>query len=370
MASGIFLPETPVANDIVYGEFKVYNNYDTPKEQFVGVCRGGCVMDWAKEVKDVNADNTFGSMLDSDDVPMIRVTRATAKINLQMLYLKYYNIKNISDAESTDNWESDDWGANGGTYAAETTIFQTGIQSAKCTADTTAYGIHNVFDSSVNLTAYANGETSTTADKIAFSIYITSAELTDLGSSDIRIAFHMDAEDTLTNYYYYDIEAGDLTADQWNNFTIAKSSFSEAGTGNWAAVLGMSFSLNGAPSGETVFYIDSISMLMTISDNTDAFVAPLEGQGGNWTYTNETTYKKYTPKIAIEETDYLDNLTVIGVKHDGKMIKWIMENCYNDGNVNLALTEKDEVVSDTQYMSHYFPSKGTTTPFKIREYTS
>lgn len=370
MASGVFLHETPAENDIVYGEFKVYHNYDTPKEILAGVCRGGCVIDLPKDIKDVNPDNVYGSMLDEDGVPMIRVTRASAQINLQMLYLKYYNIKNISNAESTDNWESDDWGANGGTYTAETTIYQTGIQSAKCTADTTLYGIHNVFSSTLDLTAFANSEASTTADKIAFSIYITTAELTNLGSSDIRIAFHMDAEDTLTNYYYYDVEASALTADQWNNFTIAKSSFTEAGTGNWAAVLGMSFSLNGAPSAETVFYVDEISLLKTISNDMDTFAAPLEGQGGNWTYTDETTYKKYIPKIAIESTDYLSNLTIIGTKHDGKKMKWILSNCYNDGNLAIALGEKDEVVTDTQYIAHYQPSKGTTIPYKVREYTS
>lgn len=368
MANGVFLHDEVVANDILYADFKVYHNYDTPKEQLVGVARGGCVIDIPKDIHEIMADSTYGVMLDEDGVPMIRTNKVMPKINLQMLYLKYFNIKNISDAESTDNWESNDWAANGGTYAAETTIYQTGIQSAKCTADTSAYGIHNVFSSTVDLTAYSNGETSTTADKIAFSIYITTQDKTDLGSADIRLKFHMDAEGTETNHYYYDIAASALTANRWNNFTIAKSSFTEVGTGNWATVTGISFSLDAAPSAEVVFYVDSISMLMTITDDTDAFAAPLEKQGGNWSYTNETTYKKYTPKIAIENEDYLDNLTIIGGKHDGKMVKWVLRNCYNDGNLALAMGEKDEVVADTQYTAHYEPTKGTTIPFEMYEY--
>ena len=370
MANGTFLHETPAANDIVYGEFKVYHNKGTPKEQLVGVAKGGGIIDMPREQHEVTADSTYGAMLDEDGIPMIRGSRITPKANLMMLYLKYFNIKNISMAEANDNWENNDWAGTGGTYAAETTIYQTGIQSAKCTADTSAYGIHNVFSSSMDLTAYSNGETSTTADKIAFAIYITTQDKTDLGSADIRFKVHMDAEGTETNHYYYDVAASALTADQWTNFTVAKSSFTEVGTGDWSAVTGISFSLDAAPSAEVVFYVDSISMLMTITDKSDAFVAPLEGQGGNWSYTDETTYKKYTPKIAIEDSDFLDNLTIVGGKHDGKMMKWILYNCYNDGNLALAMGEKDEVVADTQYTAHYDESKGTTVPFKIREYTT
>ena len=370
--NGVFTHETPAANDIVYGEFKIYHNYDTPKELLVGVARGGLTIEWPRTLHDVVCDGVYGSMLDEDDVPMIRTLDFKPKITVQMLYLRYFNILNISNAENDDNWESNDWGGTGGTYAAETTIIQTGIQSASCAAGTTQYGIHNVFDSTVDLTAYANGEASTTADKIAFAIYLTSANLASLSTNSIRLKFHMDNEGTETNYYYYDISYDALTADMWNNFTVAKSGFSSAGGGSedWAAVKGISFIVNGAPLDVVTFYVDSISMLMTISDDSDSFAAPIEGQGGNWTYTNETTYKKYTPKINIEDDDYLHNVTIIGIKHDGKMIKVIQDNSFNDGNVALAMGEKDEVVTSTQYTAHYEPSKGSTIPVRIREYVS
>lgn len=370
MSNGVILHDTPLAGDLILGTFKIYHNYDTPKEILAGVSRDGLVIEWARTLHEINPDGVYGPMLDEDGIPLIRTLSFSPKITVNMMYIKYTNIKNVSGAESSDNWVSQDWAATGGTYAAETTIFQTGLQSAKCTADTTAYGMHNVFDSAVDLTAYANSEVSSTADKLAFSIYITTQDLTDLGTSDIRFKVHMDAEGTETNHYYYDIAASTLTANIWTNFTIAKSAFTEVGTGDWSAVTGISFNLDGAPSAETIFYVDSISMIQTITDKSDTFAAPIEGQGGNWAMTDETTYKKYTPKINIEDADYLDNVTVIGTRHDGKMVKYIQENCFNDGNVALAMGAKDSVIASTMYTSHYQGSKGTTIPCEFREYTS
>jgi len=369
--NGVFTHETPSANDIIYGEFKIYHNYDTPKELLVGVARGGLVVEWPRTLHKVNCDGVYGSMLDEDGVPMIRTIDFSPKVTVQMLYLRYFNIKSISNAEADDNWESGNWAGGDGTYVAETSIIQTGIQSAKLTGDADGEGIHEVFSSSLDLENYANGEAGTTADKICFAIYVTTAELAKLDTG-LKLKIHCDAEETETNYYYYDIAKASLTADMWTNFTIARSSFTsaEGGSEDWGAVTGISLVFDGSPSSEAVVYIDSISMLMTISDDSDAFSAPIEGQGGNWTYTNETDYKKYTPKINIEESDYLDNVTIIGIKHDGKMIKVIQDNSFNDGNIDLAMGEKDEVVTNTQYTAHYFPSKGSTIPVRIREYTS
>ena len=370
MSNGVFLPPTVTSNDVNYGEFKVYHNYDTPLEQLVGVARGGLTIEGGRDSHFINCDGVYGPMLDSDGIPMIRMNRFTVMFTLQMMYLKYFNILNISNAESTDNWESQDWGQTGGTYAADTTTYQTGLQSAKCTADTDTYGIHNVFTSSLDMTAFENGETSTTADKIGFALYLASQDLTDLGTCNIRIKFHMDAEGTETNHYYYNVAYSALTADMWNNFTIAKSAFTEVGTGDWSAVTGISFVIDGTPSAEVIFYVDTIDMLMTITDGTDGINIPLEGQGGGFSYTNETTYKKYVPKIGIDDTDYLHNVTIISTKHDGKMVKYIGSNMLNDGNIELAFGEKSEVVTNTQYTGHYLPSKGTTIPLQIKEYTT
>jgi restriction endonuclease S subunit len=110
-----------------------------------------------------------------------------------------------------------------------------------------------------------------------------------------------------------------------------------------------------------VCYIDSIEL---IKSHSLSGIVPLNG--GNFTYTNETTYRKIVPNLEISDTDYIDNITIISQKFDGKIIKIILDNCLNDGNIDLALQQKSEVVNSTTFTSHYV--SGTTPPFRIREY--
>lgn len=363
MAVGVVTPQVPLANDIILGEFKVYANYGTPSQLLLGATRDGCKLAIDRAVKELAFDGSYGFTLDSNGVPLVRHEKINAMITLNSLYLKYFNKKKISDCESTGAWESQDWALTGGTYAAETTIVNTGLQSAKCTASTTGHGIHEVFASPKNLNVFDNAEVSDASDYIAFSIYISTQDKTDLGTADIRLSIHKDAEDTETNLYYYDIANSALVANQWNNFKVLKSAFTETGTASWTAVTGISFKLDGAPNAETIFYVDSIDLLQ---NQTNSSIVPLNGHG--FDYTDETTYRKITPNLEIADADYYDNITLIGQRHDGKMLKIVMSNCLNDGKIELALEEKDEVVNETQFTAHYLQGSPTVVPIALYEY--
>jgi hypothetical protein len=365
MAVGVATPVVPVANDIILGEFNAYVNYGLPTQTLLGATSGGCKIDIDRKIKEVKFDGAYGKTLDSNGVPLVRYDSMDVTFTLKNLYLKYFHNKIISDCESTGTWESQDWALTGGTYAAETTIVLEGDQSAKCTGAAENYGIHEVFASSKNLTVFANSETSTTADYIGFAIYITSANRTALGATaKIRLSIHKDAEDTETNYFKYEIGQSSLTADVWNVFKIAKSSFTEAGTASWSAVTGISFKFAGAaPTSSCVFYVDSISLI----HNQDVS-APVPVNGSGFGYTNETTYRAYRPSLEIASTDYLENVTLVGQRFDGKKMKMILKNCLNDGKISLALQEKTEVVNDTQFSGHYKYGAATTCPFTMKEY--
>jgi hypothetical protein len=360
-------PTIPVSNDIIMGEFKAYANYGLPTQTLLGATRDGCKVDIERTIKELAFDGGYGPTLDSDGVPLVRYEKLIGMITLNNLYLKYFNKKTISDCESTGAWESGNWAEDGGTYAAETTIINSGDQSAKCSIATTStgHGIKEVFTSNLDLTVFDNSEVSDTADYIGVAVYITTAMLAILGTDSIRLIIHNDADLTETNYYYYDIEATALTADQWTTFKIAKSSFTETGSGDWSTVTGISFEVPDETDDALEFYVDSIDL---IQNQSDSAIIPVNGSGFN--YTNETTYKEYTPDLEISDSDYLENVTLIGQRLDGKKTKIILKQVLNDGNISLALESKDEAVHETQFTGHYKYGAGLTFPLEIYEYTS
>jgi hypothetical protein len=301
---------------------------------------------------------------------MVRYKVFNIKLTLNALYLKYFNKKKISDMESDGNWESGNWAEDGGTYAAETTIINTGLQSAKCSiaSGQTGHGIKEVFSSSKDLTVFDNSEASTTSDYIGFAIYITSAMLAILGTDVIRIIFHNDADTTETNYQYYDVDPSTLTADQWNNIKVLKSAFTPQGTGAWTGVTGVSFEVPTETDDALEFYVDSLSLIQNQSDSAIVSV-----NGNPFSYTvvaGSPSYKKYVPSLNVSDSDYLENITIVGQKLDGKMIKWILKDCLNDGGVALAMESMEEVVNETVFTAHYNPNSGLEVPLKIREYVA
>ena len=367
MSVGLVETTVPVANDIIMGEFKAYLNYGLNTQVLVGATRDGCKVDIERTIKEIAFDGAMGPTLDSNGVPLARYEKLIGRITINNLYLKYFHRKKISDMESDGLWESGDWAATGGTYAAETSTMLEGDQAASCTGDTENYGIKEVFASSVDLTAFANGDVSDDSDYIGFSIYITTAQLANMGASTrIRLSIHKDADETETNYFYYEVAASALTADQWNNFKILKSAFTEAGTASWSAVTGVSFKFSqAAPTSETTFIVDCLDLIQA---QTNSSIVPMNGHGFN--YTDETTYREFTANLEITLDNYLENFTLVGQRLDGKKVKIVLKNCLNDGNISLGLEEKDEVVNETQFTGHYKGSDPLACPIELYEYVA
>lgn len=357
MSVGVVTPTVPVANDIVYGEFKIYANYELPTQLELGATNGGLKVDIERSIRDMSYDGSYGVTKG-----LRRYEKLFAKVTIDSLCHKYFNNKIISDCESTGLWESQDWANTGGTYTAETTIVAEGSQSAKANLTTTVHGIKEVFAADKDLTVFDNTEVSTVSDYIGFSIYITTAEISDLGTSKIRIAFHNDIEGTLTNYVYYDVTAA-MLANGWNDFKVLKSAFTTVLAGAWTGVKGISFSLNGAPSAAIEFYVDGISL---IQSQTKSTIVPVNA--GGFSYTDEGNYRKFVANLEITDAEYFENVAVVGQKHDGKAFIIIMKNMLDDGNISLALKEKEEVITQAVLTAHYSQSAPITSPIVIRDY--
>ena len=359
MTKGLSTFEVPLPEDVALGECKVYGNYELPDEHIIGATRGGTKLTIERSIREMGYDGSYGPTKG-----LRRYEKFISKLELQALCLKYQIQDTITDCESDSNWADKDWGDTGGTYAAETSIVAQGDQSIKGTADTLNYGIHEVFSASKNLTVFSNGESSVVADYIGFQYYLTAQDITDLGSAHLRLGFHMDAFGTETNMYIYDIVPGSLSAG-WNSFKIAKSAFTEVGTGDWSAVLGVSVKLSDSPNAEVVFYVDEITL---IQYNAVLRSSLLPAIRSGMVVTDQTTYYKLLPTLELVDADYYENIAIVGQKLDGKAFVAILKNCLNDGAISLGINEKDEVINATTFSSHFKRSAKTTVPIKLRTY--
>jgi len=361
MSSGVVTPVIPAADDIILGECALYANYELPNQLSLGGLQGGVKVQLARKIEDIKIDGTYGGQLDANGVPLKRYREFLVKLSIEALCLKYMNNKNISKCDSTDLWESQDWAATGGTFTAETSIVLAGDQAAKCVGNTDGYGIHEVFATSKNLTVFDNSEVSTTADYIAFAIYITTAEIAKLGTG-IKILFHNDIEGTKTNYLHYTVAKATLV-NGWNAFKIAKSSFTTVASGAWTSVTGVSFELSGSPSSSTTFYVDCISLLQNQSKST---MVPLNG--AFFSMTDEGDYRQIIGNFEVNDNNYYENIAVVGKKHSGKNFIVIIRHVANDGKIERALKEKSEVVAGTEFLGHYTSYSPLTVPVTIRDY--
>jgi hypothetical protein len=360
--SDIYVPTT---GEILLAEYTLYGNYGLPTQFLLGFINESFKLTITREFHNIKVYGAFCNVLDPDGIPLFRYDRLVPMLTIESLALRYINNDIITGAEPTDNFESGNWAGGDGTYSDETTLYQTGTQSAKLTGDADGEGIHEVFATAKDFENFSNGIAGSTADKICWGIYITTAELAKLDTG-LKLKIHCDAEGTETNYYYYDIAKASLTADAWTNFTIARSDFTSAGGGaeDWGAVTGISLTFDGAPSAEASAYIDSVSLLQ---DSTDSSIVG-GNIGGKYAYTDEGDYKQFTPKLTIADSEYLDNIGLVGQFHDGKRLDIILENCIDDGSINIAIQEKTEVVYSAQFTGHYKRETPHVVPIEFRHY--
>jgi hypothetical protein len=84
--------------------------------------------------------------------------------------------------------------------------------------------------------------------------------------------------------------------------------------------------------------------------------------------TDKTTYYELKESLDIAAADYWNNLAFVGQRADGKAAIILMENVLGDGNLGLALKNKDDVVVDTNFTAHYATTAPTIAPYEIRYY--
>lgn len=82
--------------------------------------------------------------------------------------------------------------------------------------------------------------------------------------------------------------------------------------------------------------------------------------------TDEGAYHKITGDLAIAAGDYHDNVSWNGKRHNDKYAIILLSNALGDGKMELSINDKDDILSNVQFTSHYDPSFPTTVPFEIR----
>jgi hypothetical protein len=250
------------------------------------------------------------------------------------------NTKTIWANNCDGTWEDDRYsGATAGTYTptTDTDTFSIGLFGITGTATLSGGGIHIVFDADINLEEMTDGTSSDTSDRINWQIYMTSANQTKL-STGLRIIFHNDNEGTETNYMYYDMLKANINGDGKTFFSLAKSGFTQGGSGTWTGVKGLSIIFVGAPSSEATFTIDAIQMVSASGAFQRAGTADYTINSGTWYVGWDEAYKCNIIKDIQANSSDTDGL--IGTK------------AYSD-NFDISYTALFDSALEGQYMGWY-----------------
>jgi len=73
----------------------------------------------------------------------------------------------------------------------------------------------------------------------------------------------------------------------------------------------------------------------------------------------------FTAKDDIEDADYQDEVSWVGITMEGKECKIILENAINLENIVWPLIDKDEIVPEITYTATYLESARTTEPWQV-----
>lgn len=82
--------------------------------------------------------------------------------------------------------------------------------------------------------------------------------------------------------------------------------------------------------------------------------------------TDEGTYHKITGDLAVAAGDYHDNVVWAGKRKDGKYCLLYLSNALGDGKIDLALKDKDDLVSNVHFTACYGTATPTTPPWEVR----
>jgi len=82
--------------------------------------------------------------------------------------------------------------------------------------------------------------------------------------------------------------------------------------------------------------------------------------------SDQGAYHKITGDLAVAAGDYHDNIVWAGKRKDGKYVLLYISNALGDGKIELAIKDKDDVVSNVHFTGCYGTSTPTTPPWEIR----
>ena len=82
--------------------------------------------------------------------------------------------------------------------------------------------------------------------------------------------------------------------------------------------------------------------------------------------TDEGAYHKITGDLAVAAGDYHDNVVWAGKRKDGKYCLLYLSNALGDGKIDLALKDKEDLVSNVHFTGCYGTTTPTTPPWEIR----
>ena len=68
-------------------------------------------------------------------------------------------------------------------------------------------------------------------------------------------------------------------------------------------------------------------------------------------------------KLDVEETDYIDNITLIGEKLGGGYIRITIFNAFSDQGIEIAMEDREETVVETTFAAHFDPESSGTTDY-------
>jgi hypothetical protein len=88
--------------------------------------------------------------------------------------------------------------------------------------------------------------------------------------------------------------------------------------------------------------------------------------GGLSVDSSGVNYDVVTENIDLASGDYLTNIAFVGENAAGEDIVIIVKNALGDGNIELAIEDKKEVVPETQFTGHYASDALTTVPYEMR----
>lgn len=208
------------------------------------------------------------------------------------------------------SWADKRWDDNAdGTHGDDATNYKTDAQGISLSAaDADNDGIYIDF-TNIDFTHFSNGDTSVAADYITIYLNIDTQNITDLGNTDgIQIAFTCDAQGTLTNYYSYGIDDSEVS-NGGNYIKIAKSAFTENGTGDWSAITGFTLWVDD-PDADVELTIDNIQMIKKAQGG--AWPSPFQTETTNGTWRDDWTQGGGKNVTIVEESGRLGMMSLDG----------------------------------------------------------